>query len=213
MKNRQLFVAVGLFSLALTACSGVDTDGPVSVGSSSSTVPVSVSRTPVTVPASEMPSASSLHSTVVDAPESETPPPPAYVPPEARACVDISSPVVSEAVQSLEPFSGRSWRATSAGAPCSTLVSVTADIEGATGSSPTNVLFFAGGEYLGTATAKPTAFTQVVGGNDYTVEVQYKWLEPGDVTADPTGGPVIVRYLWDGSSVQMLDQLPVQVTG
>ncbi|MFF1555576.1 LppP/LprE family lipoprotein [Rhodococcus erythropolis] len=118
-----------------------------------------------------------------------------------------------DAVRSLEPFSGQSWRATSAGAPCSTLVWVTADVEGATGSSPTHVLFFAGGEYLGTATANPTAFTQVVGGNDFTVKVQYKWLRPGDATANPTGGPVVVRYMWDGASVQMLDPLPVEVTG
>ena len=42
---------------------------------------------------------------------------------------------------------------------------------------------------------------------------QYRWLVADEAFAAPEGGPVAIRYQWDGSSVIMLDTLPPEVTG
>jgi hypothetical protein len=126
-------------------------------------------------------------------------------------CVEDS--VVQDAIGTLTPFSGSSWQLDEQGDPCATLAWATARTEYATASSPETVLFFHDNTYLGTTTAEPYAFTTVVDQLLDTVAVSYKWLNPGDANANPTGGPALVRYQWNGSSVDMLDELPVEVTG
>ncbi|WP_283276359.1 LppP/LprE family lipoprotein [Rhodococcus sp. IEGM 1381] len=103
------------------------------------------------------------------------------------------------------------WQLDEQGDPCATLAWATARIAGATSSSPETVLFFHDNTYLGTATAEQYAFTTVVDQLPDTVAVSYKWINPGDANANPTGGPALVRYQWNGSSVDMLDQLPPEV--
>ena len=131
------------------------------------------------------------------------------------ACgIDINSAEVNNAFASLsEAFPGVGWVAERATDECNTLAWVQATVEGATGSSPNHVLFFVDRQFLGTATAEPYAFSYVESETDDTVTVRYRWLNEGDPTANPTGGPVHVRYQWDGTEVVMLDPLPPEVTG
>ncbi|GGG00536.1 hypothetical protein GCM10007304_13080 [Rhodococcoides trifolii] len=118
---------------------------------------------------------------------------------------------MQQGIDSLEPFMASAWRLDEQGDPCATLSWATASIVDATGSSPETVLFFHDGRYLGTTTSRPYAFTSVAEQTDDTVTVQYKWLNPDDANANPTGGPALVRYRWNGSSVEMLDELPDEV--
>ena len=131
------------------------------------------------------------------------------------ACgIDINSAEVNNALASLsEAFPGVGWVAERATDECNTLAWVQATVEGATGSSPNHVLFFVDRQFVGTATAEPYAFSYVESETDDTVTVRYRWLNEGDPTANPTGGPVHIRYQWDGTQVVMLDPLPPEVTG
>ncbi|MFD6463975.1 LppP/LprE family lipoprotein [Streptomyces roseolus] len=72
----------------------------------------------------------------------------------------------------------------------------------------THVLFFADGRYLGTASAEPYAYTQVVGKTRGTVSVQYRWALPEDALCCPTGGPSIVTFTLNGATVQAKGQFP-----
>lgn len=129
----------------------------------------------------------------------------------ADPCLDDS--VVASAIDSLPTFSDSAWSLYSQGDPCATLAWAMAVPDGATGSSPTTVLFFHDGAYLGTATARPYAFTDIdpYAQLDDTVTVSYRWLRDGEATAEVSGGPALVRYRWNGSSVDMLDSLPPEV--
>ena len=135
-------------------------------------------------------------------------------PPPVACGIDINSREVQDALASLpEAFPGAGWVAERASDECNTLAWVQATVAGATGSSPNHVLFFVDGQFVGTATAEPYAFTYVESETDDTVTVRYRWLNEGDPTANPTGGPAHIRYQWDGTQVVMLDPLPPEVTG
>lgn len=127
----------------------------------------------------------------------------------SSTCLEDS--VVQDAIGGLTPFMASAWQLDEQGDPCATLAWATARIADATSSSPETVLFFHDNTYLGTATAEQYAFTTVVDQLPDTVAVSYKWINPGDANANPTGGPALVRYRWNGSSVDMLDQLPPEV--
>ncbi|MEU8897522.1 LppP/LprE family lipoprotein [Nocardia sp. NPDC048505] len=72
----------------------------------------------------------------------------------------------------------------------------------------THVLFFADGKYLGTASAEPYAYTQVIGKTRSTVSVQYKWPLPEDALCCPTGGPSVVTFTLVGATLQATGQFP-----
>ncbi|WP_415975541.1 LppP/LprE family lipoprotein [Rhodococcus sp. 077-4] len=134
---------------------------------------------------------------------------------EYPICLGLDSTRVVDAVASLpEYFPGEPWIATEIGDDCAPFTWVRADT-GGTASSPTHILFFAGHnyDYLGTATLEPTAFTSVVGQTADTVTVEYRWPVGDDAFADPTGGPVVIDYRWDGTQVTMIGTLPPEVTG
>ncbi len=98
-----------------------------------------------------------------------------------------------------------------AGENCPALLWATAETPGGTVSSPTQVLFFHDGTYLGTATAESYAYTQVVGSTDDSVSVEYRWLGEQDANCCPSGGPAVVTYSWDGSRVVMEQPLPQEM--
>ncbi|NKY19396.1 LppP/LprE family lipoprotein [Tsukamurella spumae] len=131
------------------------------------------------------------------------------------ACVDLSSPAVAKAVAGLPRFRGIGYRATRGTdaklGSCPSLLWVHADLEGGTGSSPEWDLFFDRKGYLGTATDRYTSFTGFFGSTDTSVALQYRWLNPGDATAGPSGGPVIVTYTLSGRTVTPDKAVPPQV--
>lgn len=130
-------------------------------------------------------------------------------------CLDLASPVVRNAVAGLPAFRGIGYAATrgtdaKAGA-CPSLMWAHADLQGGTGSSPEWILFFDRQGYLGTATSRYTSFTSVTGSTDDTVAVTYRWLNPGDVTAGPSGGPVVVTYRLSGRTATPDRYVPHEV--
>lgn len=138
-----------------------------------------------------------------------------------QRCLDPQSAVVRDAVAGLPPYQSgtesiqfRPTTGTSAtlGA-CPSLMWVRADAAGGTASSPEWILFFDKQGYLGTAARKPTAYTDVDDSADATVAVVYRWLNPRDASAHPTGGPVTVRYKLIGRSVQADREVPPEAVG
>lgn len=130
-------------------------------------------------------------------------------------CLDLASPVVTKAVAGLPLFRGSGYRAVlgtdaKLGA-CPDLMWVEAMLDKGTGSSPEWILFFDRQGYLGTATSRYTSFTQVTGSTGDTVAVTYRWLNPGDATAGPSGGPVVVNYTLSGRTVTPDRDVPPQV--
>ncbi|MFG3619903.1 LppP/LprE family lipoprotein [Nocardia sp. NPDC047654] len=133
-------------------------------------------------------------------------------------CVDPGSSVVADAMTSLGPAPGGTPYVVdtvtdaSAGA-CPELLWVLAATPGGTASSPWHVLFFDHDGYLGTATAKATSYTTVVGSGDRDVRVQYRWLEGRDANCCPSGGPVVITFTLarDDRTVTPSPAIPDQV--
>ncbi|MEV6771958.1 LppP/LprE family lipoprotein [Nocardia sp. NPDC051030] len=72
----------------------------------------------------------------------------------------------------------------------------------------THVLFFTNGTYLGTATYEPYMYTQVTGKTRNTVSVKYSWIKDSDPLCCPSGGPSVVTYTLNGTTVQANGQFP-----
>lgn len=96
---------------------------------------------------------------------------------------------------------------------CAALSGVTLIIEGATASSPMQVLLFSYGRYLGTGTSEPYGMAEIdtAASTRDTVVVRYRYLRPWDSGTAGTSGQATVRYRWDGTAVTMLDQLPADM--
>lgn len=94
---------------------------------------------------------------------------------------------------------------------CATLTYVTLDTEGATVSSPYQLLLFHGGEFLGTGTACNLSYQTVAATADDRIDVRYRYIVGDEANADPQG-EVYVSYRWNGSGVDMLGDLPEAVT-
>ncbi|WOC12081.1 LppP/LprE family lipoprotein [Gordonia sp. MP11Mi] len=110
----------------------------------------------------------------------------------AVACPGIPTGRVNAAVRSLAPpFPGRdiSWVVTGQGSAIGCWSKwVQVYPRGATGSSPTHILFFDQDRFISTATRKPTAFTHVVRSEwPGEVAISYRWLIGDDATANPRG--------------------------
>ncbi|MFM9377271.1 LppP/LprE family lipoprotein [Gordonia sp. VNK21] len=82
---------------------------------------------------------------------------------------------------------------------------------GATGSSPTQIILFDHFKEAGTITKKPTAFTAVepwvVPGQ---ILVHFRWLNPGDPTANPTGSAYVRYQREEQRAPHPIDPLPRQ---
>lgn len=219
--KRLLLVAISI--MTLVACGNSD-DGNATAAPESSAAPKS-SAAPgqQNVPQTFVPSPGSLPPIVADrppgertevVPRAEAAPATRTPGPEYPVCLDLASTTVTDALASLpQYFDGVPWVATEIGDPCASFTWVRADTSGGTASSPVQVLFFADGDYLGTGTSEPYGFTFVDSQSADTITVGYRWPVGDDANANPTGGPALIRYQWDGSSVTMLDALPVEVTG
>lgn len=144
-------------------------------------------------------------------------PPPAVAPTQAAAgCgVNLADPRVVAAVQQLAPYPEMGWKwnadpATFEGNynPCSTLSTVLATVEMATGGSPVTALMFHNGDYLGTATLKAYPFTTLNAAQTTGDTVVLDYKQPGACTACPPAGITSVRYQWQSDHVEMLDPPP-----
>ncbi|KZF10961.1 hypothetical protein A2J03_20355 [Rhodococcus sp. EPR-157] len=207
---------VGLSVIALVACGDSD-GGTATAVSESSAAPGQQNVTQTIAPSvGALPDVSNqipalppqVRIPTVPAAEPEALPGPPVV------CPGIASPVVTDAVASFSPyFDDVPWVAYEMGDPCASFTWVSATSERATASSPDHHLFFDDGVYLGTATAEPYSFSSVVDQSFDTVTVNYRWLVGDEAFAAPEGGPVAIRYRWNGSQVTMLDALPPEITG
>lgn len=133
-------------------------------------------------------------------------------------CPAVPRNQVNTAVRRLPPpFPGRdiAWRVSDSGSSmdCS-LNWVQVFPEGATGSSPTQILFFDHHRFVNTATARPTAFTHVVGSLwPGEVTVQFRWLIGDDPTANPRGRADVHYQLLPFLPPFPIEQIPPQAFG
>lgn len=123
-------------------------------------------------------------------------------PEEAQA-----APVVSEAghaafsdnIAQVPQWNGHEWALVDSTHfdPGAELSWQTISIKGATASSPHHIMLFHYGQYIGTATAEPYAFTPDVDQvNGSEIAVTYHWLQEGDANAAPTG-TTKANFRWD----------------
>jgi hypothetical protein len=129
--------------------------------------------------------------------------------------VDLAAPVIRSAIATLptEPITRAPWSTDPASFqasfdPCVTLSAVIITVQGATGSSPEQVLLFHKGEFVGTATRDSHGFTALDPGRttDDTVGVTYK--TPGSCNACPDGTITPVQFHWDGKQVKTIGTPP-----
>ncbi|MFI5775706.1 LppP/LprE family lipoprotein [Nocardia sp. NPDC051570] len=135
------------------------------------------------------------------------------------ACVDLKSPVVTAAINSLGPGVGGDGYYADSGTDasvgsCPDLLWVLAGTPRGTASSPWHVLLFNHAGYLGTATKNATSYTSVVGSTARSVAVQYRWLTGNDANCCPQGGPLVVTLTLgaDGRTVTPDRDFPKEVT-
>ena len=128
-------------------------------------------------------------------------------------CFDVNSALAAAAVASLAPPPGGDRWVVEGGsgdpieAGCSGVLSyMTVDWQGI--HPGTHILFFTNGTYLGTATSKAYGYTEVLGKTKDTVSVQYRWLKSDDALCCPEGGPSVVTFTLNGTSVQAKGQFP-----
>ncbi|WP_228541254.1 LppP/LprE family lipoprotein [Nocardia sp. XZ_19_369] len=144
------------------------------------------------------------------------PPPPANQPPNGSGnglCFDSNSQLARNAVGRLAPNAGGyPWVILEASndpiaAGCAGVLSWM--LVNWNGSHPGyHVLFFTNGTYLGTATSKYYGYTTVLGKTKNTVSVQYRWVKPEDALCCPSGGPTVVTYTLNGTTVTAQGQFP-----
>ncbi|BDH57823.1 LppP/LprE family lipoprotein [Tsukamurella sp. PLM1] len=81
-----------------------------------------------------------------------------------------------------------------------------------TGSSPVQILLFDHKKFAGTPTPKGDAFTDVVGSRGPgQITVRFKWLNPGDANANPTGRADVRFQALPQDTPRPLDPIPPQV--
>ena len=120
-------------------------------------------------------------------------------------CLDLGAATVARAVSSIDSYGGHGFVASEGTraelGSCPELMWANADLEGGTGSSPQRILFFDADGFIRYDTEAYTAFTSVLRSTIDSVVVRYRWLDGGDSTANPTGGPVDVTYTLSGQNV------------
>lgn len=216
---------VGISVMALVACGNSD-DGSGTTAPATSAVPGQ--QTATAAPGSALPNVAegqpsaeapaevpAANTGAPAAPAAPAVPAAPAAPAQPAGCLEMDSPAVTNAVDTLPRyFPDDPWTVYKIGDKCAsfTWVAATAS-DRATASTPNHYLFFADGRYLGTATYDPHSFTFVSGQSADTITIGYRWLIGDDAFADPTGGPALIRYQWDGSQVTMLDSLPPEVAG
>lgn len=126
-------------------------------------------------------------------------------------CSASSVPVATDTASIAPPFPDRSWSVTQTNNLCGSLGYAELATSGGTGSSPTQLLLYNEGELLGTG-IRCNALGQVTGSTNNSVSVQYRWPVGKDSNADMSGR-ADVTFQWNGSSVDMIGDLPRDAIG
>jgi hypothetical protein len=79
---------------------------------------------------------------------------------------------------------------------------------GRTSSGSHLAFFFVNGDYIGNDAQDASAKLRVAKHGDLQVTLAYGIYAPGDEQDKPTGGPVRVRFMWDGVRLAPQDPLP-----
>lgn len=93
---------------------------------------------------------------------------------------------------------------------CAALSPIVITIDGGTASSPSQIMLFHHGEYVGTATETAYGFwPEAVQLDEATVEVTYRYPQGDDTNADPSGRAV-ATFAWNAETeqVDMTGELP-----
>lgn len=188
-------------TLGLAGCAdGQDQTGDNHGAGAASSAP---SAETVTVTATAEPSAASpVESSAEPTTEPETTP---------TECSPSTVPVATDAANIAPPFPGTSWSVWQTGNLCAPLGYAELATAGGTGSSPTQLLLYNEGEFLGTG-IRCNALGQVTGSTADSVTVQYRWPVGNDSNANMSGR-ADVTFQWNGSSVDMIGNLPQDATG
>ncbi|MFI6867667.1 LppP/LprE family lipoprotein [Nocardia sp. NPDC050406] len=127
-------------------------------------------------------------------------------------CFDLNSDLARSAVARLAPPPIGDWSIGQASddsvdAGCDGVLSwMTVNTD--TNHPYTHVLFFTDGTYLGTATAEPYMYTMVTGETRDSVSLTYHWLTDTDPMCCPQGGPSVVTFTLDGTTVRANGEFP-----
>lgn len=191
---------------AAVACAGTLVLAGCSAGQTSRDTAASPSAETVTVTATAEPGTDQAGAPTTGSPTTEPSPEPTPV-----ECSPESVPVAADAAAIAPPFADRSWAVWSTGNLCGTLGYAELVTKGGTGSSPTQLLLYNEGRFLGTG-IKCNALGQVTSSNYDSVTVGYRWPVGDDSNANMTGR-ASVTFRWNGSSVDMLGELPPEAIG
>lgn len=131
--------------------------------------------------------------------------------PTPAECSPSAVPVTADAAGIAPPFPDRSWSVWQTGNLCGSLGYAELATAGGTGSSPTQLLLYNEGEFLGTG-IRCNALGQVIGSTADSVTVQYRWPVGNESNANMSGR-ADVTFQWNGSSVDMIGNLPQDATG
>ena len=131
--------------------------------------------------------------------------------PPATECNASSIPLDTHAASIAPPLPGSSWEVWQTGNLCGTLGYAELSTQRGTGSSPTQLLLYNEGEFLGTG-IRCNGLGQVTGSTDDSVMVQYRWPVGNDSNANMSGR-ANVTFQWNGSSVDMIGSLPQNAIG
>lgn len=192
----RLAAIVGATSVVLAGCSGAQSSEEATGTPAPKTVTVTAESSAAATPES------STATTTVTAEQSSSP--------TQVDCSPSSVPVASDAAGIAPPLPGETWSVWQTGNLCGTLGYAELATTGGTGSSPTQLLLYNNGKFLGTG-IKCNALGQVSGSTDESVTVQYRWPQGMDSNANMTGR-ASVTFAWNGSSVDMLGNLPAEAT-
>ncbi|MFC9994973.1 LppP/LprE family lipoprotein [Nocardia sp. NPDC127526] len=127
-------------------------------------------------------------------------------------CFDLNSQLANDAVSRLAVPATGPWRIESASddpisqgcaGTLSWMTVLSGDIH-----PYLHILYFADGEWLGTATAEPYGYTKILGKTKDTVRVQYQWLTADEPLCCPQGGPSVVSFTLAGGKIQASGQFP-----
>ena len=138
------------------------------------------------------------------------------VPATPESCPAVPADRVDDAVSRLpQAFPDVPWKVTGSGSSVDCALNwVQVDPDGATGSSPTHILLFDHFKYGSTATEDPEAFVNVAGSDaPGQITITFRWLNPGDPNANPTGRADVRYQLFPQSPPGPIDPIPPEVTG
>lgn len=130
------------------------------------------------------------------------------------ACPELPQDRIDAAIASIAPpMPGVLWKVSGMGGSVDcTLNWVRLDTDRGTGSSPVQILLFDHQKFARTPTPKGDAFTSVVG--SYApgqITIRFKWLNPGDPNAAPSGSADVRFQTMPQDAPQPLDLIPPQV--